>query len=186
MSDPAMIPLGYMLKSVMSPAPEWMGAPKVEAVHSVSGCVSSDFGDYIPLWRHNGWWMFDTSEAAQNAAEGLGVEVGPLKAFFYEAFHYQYDGQSRTWAHFAPDDFPTNVVPPSASTLNGFDVVTFFAGTSPECSPLSCNGLASSLDVNSRCLFDTLGEARIAIESGAFANAEPGPYRIIAVRSVET
>lgn len=179
-----MIPLGYMLKTVTAPAPDWMGAPYVTAVHSMSNCVSSDFGDYIPLWRHNGWWLFDTAEKAWSAAEILGRDGDPLELFFYEAFCEQFDDETSSWIPFAPDEFLTDVVPPQTSTLSGYDVVTFFAGTSPECSPLSCNGLASSSPVNQRCLFDSLSEAQSALESGAFRNTEPGPYRIIAVRLV--
>ena len=34
---------------------------------------------------------------------------------------------------------------PEARVLEGYDVVTFSAQTSPECSPLSCNALASEI-----------------------------------------
>jgi hypothetical protein len=68
--------------------------------------------------------------------------------------------------------------------LEGFDVTTFAAGTSPECSPLSCNGLAGSLSTNKHCLFGTFDEAKDALEKGDFLNCERGPYRIVAVYSV--
>ncbi len=185
MSDPVMIPIGYMLKDLASPVPEWVGGPNVTTVHSLSNCVSSDFGDYIPLWQHNGWWLFDTAEKVRAAATSMGKLLGPLKLFYYEAFHQQFDDATATWGSFEPEDFPTDVVPPCASTLSGFDVVTFYVGTSPECSPLSCNGLATLMAVNQRCLFDSFSEAVAALEGGSFRETEPGPYRIIAVYSVD-
>ena len=181
-----MTPLGYMLKNVTSPAPEWVGASNVEAVHSLSKCVSPDFADYIPLWRHNGWWLFDTPEAVKDAAATKGSALGGLSLFYYEAFDRQYDDVTHCWQPFAPESsIPTHVVPPSSAALCGFDVVTFFVGTSPECSPLSCNGLAASIPVNERCLFDSFEAAYAAIEGGEFKNSEPGPYRIVAVYLVE-
>ncbi len=185
MGAPQMIPLGYMLKHVTSPAPDWAVAPLVTAVHSVSNCVSPDFGNYIPIWQHNGWWFFDTADKARSAAETLGVPTETLSLFYYEAYHRQFDDTLSSWAPFEPDDFPTAVVPPIAAIPSGFDVVTFAAGTSPECSPLSCNRLASSVAVNQRCLFHSFDEAQAVIESGGFRNTEPGPYRIIAVYLVD-
>jgi hypothetical protein len=185
MSDPAMIPLGYMLKRVASPAPDWMGAPYVVEVHSLSGCVSLDLEDYVTIWQHNGWWLFDTADKAREAAAALKIDVGPLRLFYYEAFYRQFNEFSSSWEAFEPHQFPTDVVPPQRSELSGFDVVTFFLGTSPECSPLSCNSLAASVPVNRWCLFGTLEGARAALEDGSVRNTEPGPNRIIAVYAVE-
>jgi len=186
MSDMNMIPLGYMLKDVASPPPEGMKLHAVTAIHSLSGCVSSNFGDYIPLWEHNGWWLFDTPKAVNDAADALGVESSSLGLFYYEAYDQQYDDQAKRWQPISADDaFPTDVVPPGSSTLSGFDVVTFCVGTSPECSPLSCNGLANDFAVNERCLFNSFEEAYASLERGEFKDSEPGPYRIVAVYQVD-
>jgi Tn3 transposase DDE domain len=65
-----------------------------------------------------------------------------------------------SWRPFGPKlSFETNIVPPSLKRLEGFDVITFFAGNSPECSPLSCNSLAEELPTNHHCLFATFDEA---------------------------
>lgn len=183
---PSMIPLGYMLKSVTTPAPGWMNAPNVTAVHSLSNCVSEDFADYIRLWQHNGWWLFDTPSTVRDAARACGLDPDAFGLFYYEAFDRQYDDEAGTWRPFAPEGaFQPKVSPPSNATLSGFDVVTFLAGTSPECSPLSCNALADSLPVNAYCLFDSFEGARAALEGGAFKNSEPGPFRIVAVYSIK-
>jgi hypothetical protein len=65
--------------------------------------------------------------------------------------------------------------------LAGYDVATFAAGTSPECSPLSCNGLAAELAANRHCLFESLEQAKQSLETGKFDHSEPGPFRIFAV-----
>lgn len=184
MNDQHMIPLGYMLKQVASPAPEWINSPGVKAVHSLSNCVSDDFADYVPLWQHNGWWLFDNLDAVSYAARSLGVDPRGLGLFYYEAFDHQYDEDRRQWERFEPEDFATNVVKPQTATLSGFDVVTFTVGTSPECSPLSCCGLAADLQANERCLFDTFVDAHSALERGDFDRSEPGPFRVIAVYQV--
>lgn len=184
MLDRQMIPLGYMLKSVAAPAPEWMNAPAVEAVHSLSNCVSSDFADYIPLWEHNGWWLFDSPQAIMAAAQGQDIAPNDLDLFYYEAFDLQYEDEHNFWQPIPAPELPTNVQPPPSAKLSGFDVVTFYAGTSPECSPLSCNGLAADIQTNEHCLFHSFDDAHAAIEGGAFKDSEPGPYRIIAVYKV--
>ena len=184
-TDTHMIPLGYMLKDVASPAPEWMKAPVVTAVHSLSNCVSSDFADYIRLWKHNGWWLFDTPKAVKDAAASQGIAADQLTLFYYEAYDQQYDDESKRWQRISADDsFATDVVLPTSAKLSGFDVVTFNAGTSPECSPLSCNGLAAELPVNDFCLFASFEDAHAALERGEFKDCEPGPYQIVAVYQV--
>lgn len=71
-----------------------------------------------------------------------------------------------------------------ARVLEGYDVVTFHVQTSPEHSPLSCNGLAAEVATNERCLLHSFEQARALLENGTFNNSEPGPYRIFAVYSV--
>ena len=69
-------------------------------------------------------------------------------------------------------------------TLEGYDVVTFSARTSAECSPLSCNVLAAEMETNEHCLLPSFERAAQLLEEGRFTNAEPGPYRVFAVHSV--
>jgi hypothetical protein len=48
-----MTPAGYMAKRVCM-KPDYLKAGQVADIYSVSGCVSSDFADYIDHWKHNG------------------------------------------------------------------------------------------------------------------------------------
>jgi hypothetical protein len=62
-----MIPAGYIAKTVLR-RPDWLKANGVEGIHSVSGCVSKDFADYITFWKHNGYWLFDSPDVIEQVA----------------------------------------------------------------------------------------------------------------------
>ena len=179
-----MRPIGYMYKRVVS-VPQWLNAPHVADVYALSGCVSANFADYINFWQHNGYWLFDSPAVIRSLAHEHAISLEGMKLFYYEAHDLQYDDASGKWISFeAEPSFETNIQPPTAASLEGFDVTTFSVGTSPECSPLSCNRLAADLATNSHCLFPTFEAAVQALEEGRFKNSEPGPYRIIGVYSV--
>jgi hypothetical protein len=106
--------------------------------------------------------------------------------FYYEVYEKQFDDKRRIWEPYTSDPaFRTEVKAPSTKRLEGFDVVTFSAKTSPECSPLSCNCLAAEIPVNMHCLLPSLEEAIRLVETGAFEHGEPGPLRIFAVYTLD-
>jgi hypothetical protein len=176
-----MIPVGYMAKRVVT-APTWLAAGRISSIYSVSGCMSEYFADYIDFWKHNDYWLFDSPEAITDLARENDIDLAETVLFFYELHELQFD--SGEWTHFDVEaSVGTTVVLPEAKVLEGYDVVTFFAQSSPECSPLSCNALASEVETNRQCLLHSFDQARTLLESGAFNNSEPGPYRIFAVYS---
>lgn len=178
-----MVPAGYLAKHVAQ-RPATLRAERVSAIGSVSGCLSRNFADYITFWQHNGYWLFDSPEVIVQLARAHGLDLAGTSLFYYEVYPLQFDGT--TWARFEPEpSFGLNVRLPQTSVLEGFDVVTFAGQSSPECSPLSCNGLASSVETNARCLLPSFERAQALLESGVFSAAEPGPYRIFAVFSVQ-
>jgi hypothetical protein len=182
-----MRPMGYMYKRV-APAPEWLTAtaPHVTDVYALSDCVSDDFADYINFWRHNGYWLFDSPAIIVALAAEHGISLERLKLFYYEIYELEYHEESAAWESFEPwKDFVTEVQLPVACTLEGFDVVTFSQGTTPECSPLSCNGLAATIATNAHCLMSSQDAAIRALENGVFNKTEPGPFSVIAVYSVD-
>jgi hypothetical protein len=180
-----MIPAGYMAKFVAD-RPDWLGAVGVKDIYSVSACVSSYFADDCHTeWRHNGFWFFDSIDLIREIASKRSVDLEDAHFFYFEIYERQFDDEGREGALQAPDHaFATNVAIPKMKTLRGFDVVTFYAGAGPECSPLSCNSLALELGVNQHCLLPSLDEAIAHLKKGAFKNCEPGPYRIFSVFSV--
>lgn len=178
-----MIPIGYMAKHVCS-KPDWLKASQVFDVYSVSNCNSDNFADYINYWKHNGYWLFNSPEVIRTIASENSIDLQGTLLFYYEAHEQEFDGKS--WRSFAPEpSLPTNILLPPVKRLEGFDIVTFFAGNSPECSPLSCNGLAEDLSTNVHCLFETFNDAETSVNTGKLTGCEPGPYRILAVYSID-
>ena len=180
-----MIPVGYMAKRVVT-NPDWLKTDRVVDIHSLSGCISNNFADYINYWKHNGWWLFDSPQIIVEVATRESIDLAGTVLFFYELFDLQYRDDTATWEACGPEPaMHTEVVPPAVKTLYGYDVVTFSAGTSPECSPLSCNGLAAEIATNEHCLLPSLEVAKELLEAGKFDNSEPGPFRIFAVYSTD-
>lgn len=181
----AMRPLGYMYKKV-EPRTEWLNAPQVKDIFSLSGCVSEYFADYINFWKHNGYWLFDSPSAMRALAQKNSLSLDGMTLFYYEAYDLEFDDQKKVWRPFEPESsFGLNIEVPAKKVLEGFDITSFSVGTSPECSPLSCNSCAAHLDTNEHCLFRTFEEARKAIDEDRLGPCEPGPYRIVAVYSVD-
>jgi len=178
-----MIPVGYMAKYV-SGRSEWLKAERVIDIYSVSNCISHDFADYIRYWEHNGYWFFDSPEIIQQVSKEHSLDLKGTQLFYYEVYELEFDEQDSRWASFEPTDFVTEVVIPGNKHLEGYDVVTYFVGNNPECSPLSCNSLAAEIETNGHCLLSSLEEARQLLKEGRFNNSEPGPFRILAVYSV--
>jgi len=165
--------------------PDWLKAEAVLDVYSISNCISDAFADYINYWKHNGYWLFDTPAIIEEIAKSEGVDMSGTTLFYYEVYEYEFDEKLNGWSAFTPEpSFETNVSLPTDKHLEGFDVATFYVHTNPECSPLSCNSLATDITVNEHCLFNTFEDAKRAIELGQFRNSEPGPYRIFAVYTV--
>ena len=178
-----MVPAGYLAKRVAA-KPDYLLAPQVADVYSMSGCISEIFHDYVDHWKHNGFWLFDTPEVIASIAAKDSIDLEGTALFYYEVYENEFDGQ--VWRPYGPDpSFKTAVIVPAERHLEGFDVVTFSCGNIPECSPLSCNHLAQELSTNSHCLFQSFSEAESNLTSGFFNNSEPGPYRIFSVYSVQ-
>lgn len=175
-----MTPAGYMAKRTQKP--DGFGVDTITDIYSVSGCVAEEFADYIDFWKHNAHWLFDSPEIIRAVARENSISLEGTSLFYYEVYEQEFNGKA--WMPYEPDwSLPTSIVQPSAKVLEGFDVVTFYAGNAPEHSPLSCNGLAKELRTNEHCLFDSFDEAYKNVTSGAFDNSEPGPHRIFAVYS---
>jgi hypothetical protein len=185
LNEAHLIPIGYMAKHVFV-RPDWLHIGRVSGIYSVSRCVSEDFGNWIESWKHNGYWFFNTPDIIRQVAQERTFFLKGTKLFFYEVHELEFDTDDRCWYPFDPEpSWPTNVVLPNAKSLEGYDVVTTSSHGGVECSPLSCNSLATEIETNQHCLLDGFERARRLLEEGQFDNSEPGPFRIIAVYSTE-
>ncbi|MDF1746539.1 MAG: hypothetical protein P1V19_22780 [Gimesia sp.] len=184
---PKMIPVGYMAKRVERKS-DWLKNNQVEDIFSVSNCISDDFA-YLPdYWKNNGYWFYDSPEIIKALATEHGLHLEGTKMFYYEVYEYQCYEDDPEWENFEPvDSFVTNVRTPVNKVLEGFDIVSFGIVPSektPECSYLSCNGMAETIKVNRHCLIETFEEAKLLLSQCAFKDCEPRPCRIFAVYSV--
>ena len=181
---PPLLPIGTMAKRVVTWP--WPQPAPVDEVFSISGCISPFFADYIPYWRHNGYWLFDSPQALRRLADEQDIDLSDTTLFYYEAYPLQCGEDGSNWQRFtAEPSFTTDVSIPTTKSLQGYDVVTFSTGNAPECSPLSCNAMAETLPVNRHCLFDDFEQAKALLKQGVFKDAEPGPCRLIAVYRIE-
>jgi hypothetical protein len=182
-----MLPLGYQMKRIWR-APPGFGPPHVRDVYAVSDCLSESFDSASEVKGNEHGFYASPSELRAFAARHA-LPFDGFALFYYEAYELEHvDGEPGAhWRRFAPDNVAAATIePPSGHMLAGFDVAALSGGELPGCSPLSCNGLANELTTNEHCLLPSVEVAIQALESGAFANSEPGPYRIIAVYSVGT
>lgn len=179
-----MIAAGYLYKKIED-KPDWLETGVVKDIYSVSGCISEDFTDFINYWKHNGYWLFDCPEIMEEIADENGIDLSHCKLLYYEVYENEYNEDDSSWSPVKKEEsFQTDVHVPANRKLKGFDIVSFYAGSSPECSPLSCNSLAKEIGVNEHCLFDTFEQAKSSLENGKVKNCEPGPYRIFSVYEV--
>jgi hypothetical protein len=130
--EAAMIPVGYMAKRSCKKPEGFNGQghdlPNVVDIYSVSSCVNDDFANYINYWKHNGYWLFDSPEIIRALAQENSIDLQGTMLFYYEAYEMQLTKEG--WRPFSSEStIPTNVILPSRKKLEGFDVVTFYAGT---------------------------------------------------------
>lgn len=174
MSPPPLL-IGYFAKR-RTLRPDWLEAPAVREICSVSGCIADAPSGWIDHWAHNELWVYDTPDSA------LAV-VPTDQAVEFELFAYRLTPwlyRSGTAELF---ELPAISPEPMDETFEslGFDAVSRTAGTSFECSPLSCCNLARQFSANEWCLFSTHDQATAAAMAWSVRGAEPGPYVVIEV-----
>jgi hypothetical protein len=142
-----MIPAGYMYKQIVA-QPEWLNCTNVIKIYSVSGCVSKDFADYIPYWKHNKYWFFNNLDDMDNIINEQKI-TNEFELLFYELYEKEFDEEEQAWEEFQGEgSFGYDVKSPAHKDFLGFDIVSYSVGTSHDCSPLSCNWLCREADVN--------------------------------------
>jgi hypothetical protein len=179
-----MIQAGYMYKQIV--LPEGWNCLHVTKIYSVSHCISKDFADYIPFWKHNKYWFFNNPEDMAIIIKEQKIS-DEFELLFYELYEKEFDEGEGVWQDFTVEEsFGYQVTAPVQREFLGFDIVSYSLGTSHQCSPLSCNGLCQDVEVNEYCLLDDFDHAIRLTETLNTSKAEPGPYRIIAVHRVST
>ncbi len=178
-----MNPAGYMYKHVR-PRPACGDAPEIDAFYTVSSCVSDDFDYDVSTWLHNGHWFFDSVALLEQARAGGDDDREGLTLFYYEVYGREFIRETKSWRPFETfHEMAVDVSPPTRANLVGYDVASFWAGSSPECPGVAC-GTKARPELNAHGLFESLEAVIEALEAGMFNGAEPGPLRIFSVYTV--
>lgn len=154
---------------------------RVKEIWSVSECSNGLANiSWMSGETHNGHWHYnfipDLKEAFQQAGVSEDYEI-----VYYEIYDQVFDDEKQAWIPlWQEDSFPTKVEVPKNAQYLGFDIVSFSARSTPECSPFSCNACSSEVAINEYCLCDW-DLPRILEYMSQLKNAEPGPYKLYKV-----
>jgi hypothetical protein len=168
--------IGYFPKRV-TPRPDWLETPSVREICSVSECIAAGPPDWIARWTHNALWVYDSVDRARDVIPP-GAERGVFALYAYRLLPLLFRPGSQE-----PLPVPPLVIEPLPEDFVslGWDVVSRSAGTTFECSPLSCNHMARECAVNEFCLVPALqGAIDVAVRFAA-EPPEPGPYVVVEV-----
>lgn len=156
---------------------DWLKAPNVREIWSVSDCMSKGPRNWIDKWIHNDVGLFDTRDLATSVLpEG---EASTFTIVGYRVWDRMFDQGHEVELRV---DVPTLLGPDPDFVTVGFDAVARSQGFF-DCSPLSCNGGAETFPTNESCLFRTLDEALAGAKEFSTGNWEPGPYWVVEVLS---
>jgi hypothetical protein len=172
--------IGYFPKIVAS-KPDWLNdAPVVEEICSVSGCISEPPPNWIETWKHNEMFVYDTPELAWSVVPEEDRHRYTL--FAYRVLPRLFDKVNEI--EWKLPDLEVGALPEGFASI-GFDAVSRTCGSNFECSPLSCNHMASHHPANRYCLIDDLDTAIAVARDFAVGNCEPGPYCVVEVLKQE-
>jgi hypothetical protein len=68
-------------------------AKQIESVYTLGDCPGNcthDFYDYITLWKHNGYWLFNTPEELQEIAIEHQLDLSQMTLFYCEAYELEF------------------------------------------------------------------------------------------------
>jgi hypothetical protein len=173
-----MIDAGYFRKRIVT-RPKEIDAPRVREVCSVSDHISSGPDGWLECWIHNEFgWFNSVADATRVVPQ---PDQAAYRLFAYRVAPYIYRSGDRLDLQVPADVRPVPI--PVDFVSRGFDAVSKTDGPTRglECSPLSCNYLASEIPTNEFCLFPSLEAAAAGAERFSRGGAEPGDYYVIQV-----
>jgi hypothetical protein len=173
-----MIDAGYFAKRVLA-RPEWLEAPAVREICSVSECMSPGAPNWIERWLHNELGWFNRREDAL-AVIPPGCER-EYRLFAYRLHPEVFSGLDRI-PLVLPRDVRAEPIPDTFRSL-GFDCANRSMPDvlGMECSPLSCNAMAAEFAINEFCLFSAFDQAVAGAIRFSVEQPEPGDYYVIEV-----
>lgn len=173
-----MIDGGYFVKRVAQ-RPDWLAATGVREICSASDCISPGPTGWIDHWLHNEFGWFN------RVVDALAVippeERAAFRLFAYRIYPQRFRAGDRDDLA-VPSDVHPDPIPATFESL-GFDSVnrSMEGVLGFECSPLSCNGMATEMETNEHCLFPSLEMALAGATRFSIEQPEPGDYYVLEV-----
>ena len=166
--------IGYVCKQLKPPPPEF--EPRgLREIASVSNCIVDRPDGWLTLWRHNDWFLYDSPDLAREVARDCQAYDWPVSAYLVKPIEYRPEGE----VSFSVASTAQPI--PSYFQLLGWDVASRCFTPEFECSPLSCNGLATEVGVNELCLLESEDEAVAFARRCAAEQPEPGTYFVVEI-----
>lgn len=159
--------------------PTWLDAPQVDLVCSVCDCdcATQSPANWVDQWVQNELWLFDSLALVDQVVPTS--DTSEFLRYGLRTLPVVFDSHGE-----APLDL-TGVTPqaiPKSFVRLGYDLCSRTAGTTLECSPLSCNDMAAECQANRWCLIDAFDDAlRTAKRFATRQQVEPGPYLLLEV-----
>lgn len=178
--------VGYFPKQTMA-RPDGFAPAGIEEIASVSQCISPGPEGWLDAWLHNPLGFYASEDVAWQVAGGHDPGFD-LYAYRMLCVAFPPDGPPR---HFTLEEerivggSAIEGVPGPEFACLGWDIAGSWLGWSQsigfECSPLTCNGLASGIATNRYGLISRLEEAIPAAIRIAVEQPEPGTYYLLEV-----
>ncbi len=166
--------IGYFPKQRSAPT-SWMSSIGIRDVASASLCISSGPREWATAPKHNDWGLFNDPGSAWSVVKP--EQRAEFRMHAYRLYHARF---SRGREHpFEQPDLPVAPLDDSFGCL-GWDVVSR-GRTTFECSPLSCNLVATRIPTNAYCLLPDVFRACYLAETAELDGCEPGPSYIVEV-----
>lgn len=170
-----LVDAGFFPKEVVVPG-EWLAAPGVERIASVSTCISGGPSGWIEHWKHNALGLFASPALARSVV--AAAEADRFEIHGYRLATIALDEGRIVASTLEPG--AVSPIPKGAERL-GYDAVGRDLGDFFDCSPLSCNRGAAEFRANRWCLLDTVDEAIHAATRFSSEDWEPGVYYVVEV-----
>ncbi len=167
--------IGYFPKQTAK-RPDCLKAANVKEICSASDCISKSPDNWIDFWKHNELWVYDSPEIAWSIVPEEKRAIFDLYA--YRMFPCQFvEGKQEV---FEIPGLQVASLPEDFKSL-GWDSVSRSMNNKFECSPLSCNYLATEIVTNEFCLLNNACLALQTAKDFSLSKPEPGPYFVLEV-----
>lgn len=171
--------IGYFYKKVIQDEnyTKALNNLNVREICNASSCFFEEPDGWMERWKHNGYFLYNSSDIAHAVIEGLD-DKDEYVLYAYKQFPLKIENGC-----VIEEEIVTESIEPIDKEFRflGYDVVSKHMSEQFGCSPLSCNDGAKMMKTNDCCLFSSYEEALTGAKEFSSGMWEPGPYYIVEV-----